>query len=262
MTSLQGKIAIVTGSTSGMGAFPAVALAGAGATVVVTGRRAELGEAVVDRIRSKGGEARFTAADITREEDVAHLVESTVEQFGRLDIAFNNAGGGGAYGPMDRVPAEAFAGVLAVNLTGTYLSMKHQIAAMRAGGGSIINNASTAGVQGTAIGLAAYTAAKHGVVGLTRAGALEAGPSNIRVNALITGPVDTEDFRKRVANQPGAIERAGRGTALGRICTEREVADAVIFLAGDGASFVTGTLLGLEGGMTAGTSMGQINPGA
>ncbi|MER5351960.1 SDR family oxidoreductase [Kitasatospora sp. NPDC002551] len=249
----------MTGSTSGMGAATALALAAAGAHVVVSGRRAELGNAVVERIREKGGQADFIAADVTVEDDVARLVGTTVERHGRLDVAFNNAGGGGAFGPLDRVPAEAFAQVIAVNLIGTYHSLKHEIAAMRAnGGGSIINNASTAGVQGTAFGLGAYTAAKHGVVGLTRATALEAGPAGIRVNALITGPVDTEDFRQRVGGQPGALERAGAATALGRIATEEEVANAVVFLAGDAASFITGSLFGLEGGMTAGVTAGTM----
>ncbi|MEV6972750.1 SDR family oxidoreductase [Kitasatospora sp. NPDC093806] len=261
MSRLQGKTALVTGSTSGMGAATAAALAAAGAHVVVSGRRSELGRAVVDRIRGGGGRAEFIAADVTVEEDVARLVATTVERHGRLDIAFNNAGGGGAYGPLDRVPAEDFAAVIAVNLTGTYFALKHEIAAMRvSGGGSIINNASTAGVQGTAFGLGAYTAAKHGVVGLTRATALEAGPAGIRVNALITGPVDTEEFRQRVGAHPGALERAGQGTALGRIATEEEVADAVVFLAGDAASFVTGSLFGMEGGMTAGVSAGAMQP--
>ncbi len=259
MSQLQGKIAIVTGSTSGMGVTAALALADAGASVVVSGRREDLGKAVVERIRLKGGEAEFIAADVTREDDVAALVSGAVERYGRLDIAFNNAGGGGAFGPLDRVPAEAFAAVLAVNLTGTFLCLKHEIAAMRAnGGGSIVNNASTAGVQGTAFGLGAYTAAKHGVVGLTRATALEAGPAGIRVNALITGPVDTEEFRQRVGSHPGALERAGVGTALGRICTEEEVAAAVVFLGSDASSFVTGSLFGLDGGMTAGVSMGML----
>ncbi|MFB8173534.1 SDR family NAD(P)-dependent oxidoreductase [Kitasatospora purpeofusca] len=259
MSQLQGKIALVTGSTSGMGAAAALALAAAGAHVVVSGRRAELGNAVVERIREKGGQADFVAADVTVEDDVARLVSTTVERHGRLDIAFNNAGGGGAFGPLDRVPADAFAAVIAVNLVGTYHSLKHEIAAMRAGGGgSIINNASTAGVQGTAFGLGAYTAAKHGVVGLTRATALEAGPAGIRVNALITGPVDTEDFRQRVGGQPGALERAGAATALGRIATEEEVANAVVFLSSDAASFVTGSLFGLEGGMTAGVTAGTM----
>ncbi|MFF2354510.1 SDR family NAD(P)-dependent oxidoreductase [Kitasatospora sp. NPDC058115] len=249
----------MTGSTAGIGAATAAALAAAGAHVVVSGRRAELGHAVVRRIREQGGQAEFTAADVTVEDDVARLVGGTVERHGRLDIAFNNAGGGGAFGPLDRVPAEAFAEVIAVNLTGTYHALKHEIAAMRAnGGGSIINNASTAGVRGTAFGLGAYTAAKHGVVGLTRAAALEAGPAGIRVNALITGPVDTEDFRRRIAGTPGALEQAGAATALGRIATEEEVADAVVFLGGDAAGFITGSLFELDGGMTAGVTAGTM----
>ncbi|WP_019544140.1 SDR family NAD(P)-dependent oxidoreductase [Streptomyces sulphureus] len=259
MPQLDGKIAIVTGSTAGMGARTAEALALAGAHVVVSGRNTERGAAVVEDIQAKGGRAEFVAADVVREEDVARLVEGTVERHGRLDAAFNNAGGGGAFGPIDKVPREAYDAVLAVNLTGTFLCLKYEVAAMKAaGGGSIVNNASTAGVQGTAFGLAAYTAAKHGVVGLTKAAALEAGPAGVRVNALITGPVDTADFRKRVEGQPGAVERAGAGTALGRICTEDEVAAAVAFLAGDESSFVTGSFLGLDGGMTAGVTAGMM----
>lgn len=263
MDQLTGKVAVVTGATSGMGAAAARALAARGAAVVVAGRRVELGEHVAAGITQAGGTAAFVAADVTREDDVAGLVAATVDRFGGLHIAFNNAGGGGAYGPLDRVDLQAFSDVLAMNLVSVFLSMKHQIPAIRAsGGGSIINNASTAGVVGNAFGLSAYTCAKHGVVGLTRAAALEYGGAGIRVNALITGTVATEEFLARVGAQPGALEKAKTSNGLGRLATVAEIAALVTFLAGDGAGFITGAALAIDGGATAGTPAGAVSRGS
>ncbi len=260
MGQLDGKVALVTGGTSGIGAAAARSLAAEGARVVVAGRRVEQGEQVAAEISKADGEAVFVAADVTREEQVASLIAETVDRFGGLHVAFNNAGGGGAYGPLDQVGLEAFASVLEVNVTGVFLSMKHQIPAMRAsGGGSIINNASTAGVTGNAFGLSAYTAAKHAVVGLTKAAALEFGDAGIRINSLITGAIDTGQLRVRLAAQPGALRMTKASNALNRLGTQEDVANLVTFLAGDTSGFISGGAIPIDGGATAGMTRGEAH---
>ncbi|CAN5793428.1 glucose 1-dehydrogenase [soil metagenome] len=193
------------------------------------------------------------ATDVTDEGDVARLVAEAVRRYGQLDVAFNNAGTGGVAGPIETIDLAAFSQVLAVNVVGTFLSLKHQIPALRdGGGGSIINNASTTGVVGSRSGMAAYTAAKHGVCGLTRAAALEHGASNIRVNALVTGPVATDQLESWFEAQPERAERIIGATALGRPAEESEIAALVVFLATKGAGYITGAALAIDGGLTAG----------
>jgi NAD(P)-dependent dehydrogenase (short-subunit alcohol dehydrogenase family) len=260
MAQLAGKVALVTGATVGIGAAVARALAAEGAKVMVAGRRVEEGEQVAAEIRKEGGEAAFMAVNVTREDDVASLVSGTVDRFGRLHIAFNNAGGGGAYGPLEHVKLEEFSDVLSVNVVGVFLSMKYEIPAMReSGGGSIINNSSTAGVAGNAFGLSAYTAAKHAVVGMTKAAALEYGDTGIRVNSLITGAIDTEQLRTRLAAQPGGLRMTKASNALNRLGTTDDVAALVTFLASDTSGFITGGALPMDGGATAGMTRGEAH---
>jgi NAD(P)-dependent dehydrogenase (short-subunit alcohol dehydrogenase family) len=253
MGSLDGKVALVTGATAGIGAAAARALAAAGAVVVLAGRRIEEGERVAHGILDLGGRARFIQADVTDEAQVAHLVAETVSAYGRLDIAFNNAGANLAFGPLERTSADAFMATVAANLLSTFYSLKYEIPAMQAEGGSIINTASTAGVQGVGQGIAAYVAAKHGVVGLTRAAALEQAQHRIRVNAILPGPVASEKWRAGVERTPGMLERIERAVPLGRVGSVEDIAALVVFLAGDGASFITGAALPIDGGQTAGS---------
>ncbi len=253
MGQLERKVALVTGATTGIGATAALALAAEGAAAVLAGRRAEKGEQVAAQIRSWGGEARFVQTDVTVEAQVERLVAETLGSYERLDIAFNNAGGNGAFGPLETTSAEAFMEVVTLNLVGVFYALKYEIPAMReAGGGSIINNASTSGVMGVGQGIAAYVAAKHGVVGLTRAAALEQAPNKIRVNVLVPGPVATETWRAGVERTPGMAGRVAASVPLGRVADMEDVTPLVVFLASDATSFITGATLAVDGGITAG----------
>jgi NAD(P)-dependent dehydrogenase (short-subunit alcohol dehydrogenase family) len=252
MGLLYGKIALVTGSTSGIGAAAARALAAAGAAVVVAGRRAEKGEEVAGAIRSEGHEARFVRTDVTDEAQVAQLIEYTVSEFGRLDIAFNNAGGMPPFEPLETLSAHAFADTIALNLASIFYSLKHEIHVMRGAGGSIINTASPAGLQGYGHGMSAYVAAKHGVIGLTRCAALEAASHHIRVNAIVPGVIGVERLYGEGELPPAMVERIVAGIPLGRVGTVDDVNALVLFLASDAASFITGAILPVDGGETAG----------
>jgi NAD(P)-dependent dehydrogenase (short-subunit alcohol dehydrogenase family) len=222
-----------------------------GAKVVVAARRDDEGEETARAIRDAHGEAHFVRADVTREVEVAALVEQMMSVYGRLDAAFNNAGLGGAIAPLTELAEETWHDQIAGNLTSVFLSMKHEIPAMlQGGGGSIVNTASVLGLVGIG-GIAPYVAAKHGVIGLTRATALELAQSGIRVNAVAPAVVDTSLFRSSL----GATEEGVRGaTALhpiGRLGTPEEIASLVLYLASDEASFLTGAALPIDGGWSA-----------
>jgi NAD(P)-dependent dehydrogenase (short-subunit alcohol dehydrogenase family) len=238
----------VTGGASGIGAAVARRLSRDGAGVVIAGRRRALGEATAGDLRAAGGRAVFVPADVTVPADVDRLVEAAVDSYGRLDGAFNNAGDVTARAPIIAVDDAAWHADLTSNLTSVFHCLRAQLPAMR-DGGSIVNNASIAGVSGTP-GLAAYTAAKHGVVGLTRSAALEAADRGIRVNALVTGNVDTPLYR-RLLGVPadGQLPRAPNPT--GRTATPDEVASFVVYLLSDDAAFITGAALAVDGGFTA-----------
>ena len=251
MGQLDGKVALVMGGTSGLGATAARAMAAQGAAVVIAGRRLAQGKAVVAQIKSLGGKAHFVRTDLTIEGEVKRAVAETVRHFDRLDIAFNNAGANYSAGPLETISAETFALDIATNLTSAFFSMKHEIPAMRqTGRGSIINTASSAGVMGVER-IAGYVAAKHGLIGLTRTAALELATQNIRVNAIVLGPMASESWQSRADATPGAMALVKNGVPMGRPASMDEACSLVVYLASDAASFITGAALAVDGGVTA-----------
>lgn len=250
--TLDGKVALVTGATSGMGEAVAVAMAAAGASIVLTGRREEEGARVAASITDDGGRATFVAADITVHDQVASVVEAALVRHGRLDIAFNNAGGVSQFGLLaDQSPA-GFAAEIELNLSSVFFSMRHEIPAMLAGGGGvIINNASQLGLVGIGAGVGPYVAAKHGVIGLTKAAALEYADQGLRVNAIAPAGVDTPLYRSTMGATPEGAAHIRSLHPVGRIATAQEIASFVVYLAGDDASFFTGAAIPIDGGWTA-----------
>jgi NAD(P)-dependent dehydrogenase (short-subunit alcohol dehydrogenase family) len=247
------KVILITGATSGVGRATAERLAAEGAKVVLAARGQESGDALVAGIRAAGDEAVFVPTDVTVEAEVAELVRQAVSRYGRLDGAFNNVGAPTAIGPVTEIDGEAWQAELTLNLSSVFYGLKHQIPALQAGGGgAIVNNASNLGVTGAA-GMASYSAAKHGVVGLTRSAALDTAATGIRINALITGGVDTPLLRANLGPTPEeSLRAAGAMHPVGRIAQPDEIAAFVAFLLSDEARFVTGAALAIDGGMTAG----------
>jgi NAD(P)-dependent dehydrogenase (short-subunit alcohol dehydrogenase family) len=248
---LRGKSVVVTGAGAGIGRAAAVAFGAVGARVVVAGRREDALTETARRIREAGGEATALVVDITRPDDVERMIQRTVERHGALHCAFNNAGVFGRTGRLADDTPENWSEVIATNLTGTWLCMKLQIAAMlRQGGGTIVNCASVSGVAGH-LGSCAYTASKHGVVGLTRSAALQYARRGIRVNVVCPGSTDTEMLRS-VYRTPEELARRADLLPLGRLGLPEEVAAVVLWLCSDASSFVTGQVLCTDGGVTAG----------
>jgi NAD(P)-dependent dehydrogenase (short-subunit alcohol dehydrogenase family) len=249
---LGSKVIVVTGGSSGIGRAVAERVASEGAAVVIGARRKDLGEEVAAGIRAAGGSALFVATDVTVETEVAGLVRTAVAELGRLDGAFNNAGGVGAFGAVQALDEAAWRADLDLNLSSVFYSLKHQIPAIleSGGGGAIVNNASLAGVRGIPT-MPAYVAAKHGVVGLTRAAALECARRGVRVNALVTGNVDTPLYRGLLGVPlEGDLEVEGMNPS-GRVSRPEEIAAFVAFLLSDEAAFITGAALAIDGGATA-----------
>jgi NAD(P)-dependent dehydrogenase (short-subunit alcohol dehydrogenase family) len=252
---LHGKVAMVTGGTSGIGRDTAVLFAKAGAKVVVTGRREREGKGTVELIRSAGGEGLFIKADVSRAADVDALVQEAVEKFGRLDIAFNNAGVEETFVPIADESEENWDRIIDINLKGTWLCLKHEIRQMlqQGDGGAIVNMASVAGLIG-APGSAAYAASKHGVMGLTKSAALETARSGIRVNAVCPAVVDTP-MGERLFGEPEMHKFAIGLHPIGRFGTPVEIAEAVVWMCSDRASFMTGQYIALDGGFLAGPNL-------
>ncbi|MBW8698540.1 2,5-dichloro-2,5-cyclohexadiene-1,4-diol dehydrogenase [Streptomyces sp. MBT84] len=249
---LKSKVVIVTGGTSGMGAAFARRAASEGATVLIGARDKERGEAIVTEIARGHGKALFVPTDVTVEEEVAHLVEVAVQEFGGLHGAFNNAGGGTSQGAIRDINASFWDGVIALNLTSVFYSLKYEIPAIVAsGGGSIVNNASVVGVVGDP-SAAAYSGAKHGVVGLTRSTALDAAREGVRVNALVTGLVNTPLWRGVVESSPEAAGLILDKQPTGRAADEAEIAAFAAFLLSDESPFINGAALAIDGALTAG----------
>jgi NAD(P)-dependent dehydrogenase (short-subunit alcohol dehydrogenase family) len=252
-TSLENKVAVVTGGTSGIGKAAALALAKAGAKVVVAGRRENEGNAVVETIEEGGGKALFVKTDVTREADVKALVDKAVATFGRLDIAFNNAGIEGQMGlTTDAQTPEHYQSVFDINVKGVLLSMKHEAVAMlRSGGGSIVNTSSIAARIGLPGG-GVYAASKHAVDGLSKSAALEFAKKGIRVNTVSPGTIQTEMIARMLGEGESEAKKWWEDRhPVGRFGTPEEVAAAVVWLSSPEASFVTGTDIAVDGGYLA-----------
>lgn len=254
---LDGRVAIVTGGNSGIGRATALALAQAGAKVVVAARREPEGAAVVTEIEAAGGRATFVRTDVAKETDVERMVETALQAYGRLDLAFNNAGADTMSGiskstAVTELEEADWDRLINVNLKGVWLSMKHELRPMlEAGAGSIVNTSSIAGLVGLR-NSSAYTASKHGVVGLTKAAALEVAGRGVRVNAVCPGTVETPMLERIFAAQPERRIAFAAAAPIGRIAAPREVADVVLFLCSDAASYLTGAAIPVAGGWGAG----------
>jgi NAD(P)-dependent dehydrogenase (short-subunit alcohol dehydrogenase family) len=247
-----GKVVIVTGGTSGIGREAAVLFAKQGAKVVVAGRREVEGEETMALIRAEGGEGIFVKTDVAKTADVQALVQKTVEKFGSLDIAFNNAGIEGAWIPIVDQSEDDWDSTININLKGVWLCLKYEIRQMlkQGTGGAICNMSSVAGWMGSA-GAATYCASKHGVIGLTKSAALETARQGIRVNAVCPAVIETP-MGERIFGAPEMRKYALGLHPIGRFGTPMEIAEAVVWMCSDKASFMTGQSLILDGGLLAG----------
>ncbi len=245
------KVALITGGTSGIGKATALAVAKQGAKVVLTGRREEEGRKVVDLITKEGGTAQFFRSDVSNSEDCKNMVTNTLDTFGRLDFALNNAGIEGVMAPIVEQTDENFHKVININVLGVLNSMKHEIPAMlKNGGGSIVNVASVAGMIGMPGG-SVYNASKHAVIGMTKVAALEMGEQGVRVNAVSPAAIETEMYDRFTGGSDEAVEYFKSLHPIGRVGKSEEIADPVLFLFSNEASFITGANLPVDGAFTA-----------
>jgi NAD(P)-dependent dehydrogenase (short-subunit alcohol dehydrogenase family) len=243
-------VVLVTGALTGIGRATALAFAYEGARIVVSGRNNDAGHALAAELSALGAEAQFVYADVRHEDEVRRLIEKTVTRFGCLDVAVNNAGTEGQLGPVTEQSADSYAATFDTNVLGTLLSMKHELRVMQAQGyGNIVNLSSTLGQRGAA-GASMYVASKHAVEGLTKSAALEAAAFGVRVNAVAPGPIETEmlnRFTGTAEKKAGAVA----GIPLKRAGKPEEVAQTILFVASDKASFITGQIICVNGGKTA-----------
>ncbi|QRQ83423.1 SDR family NAD(P)-dependent oxidoreductase [Cupriavidus oxalaticus] len=243
-------VVLVTGATSGIGRATALAFGRDGAQLVCSGRNAAAGAALVSQLRELGAEAEFVPADVANEEQVRQLVEHTITRFGRLDVAVNSAGTEGTPGSIVDQTVESYAATFDANVLGTFLSMKYALRVMlEQKEGVVINLSSTMGSRGNAQN-PMYVASKHAIEGLTKAAALDAARSNVRVNAVAPGPIET-GMLDRIAGGAEKIAAVAAGIPAGRIGTPEEVADAIVFLASARSRYITGQILAVNGGKTA-----------
>jgi NAD(P)-dependent dehydrogenase (short-subunit alcohol dehydrogenase family) len=248
MSRLNGKVAIITGASAGIGRATAKLFAAEGAKVVVGARRQAELDRLVAEVNENGGEAIALAGDVRSEEYHKALVATAVEHYGKLDVAFNNAGILGEGGPSTGVSEAGFTEALTINLTASFLAAKYQIAQMeKGGGGSVIFTSTFVGYSFAFPGVAAYAASKSGLIGLTQALAAEYGPKNIRVNAILPGAVDTDMYRE-MNNTPDKQDFITNLHALKRVAAPEELARSVLYLASDDSSFVSGTAMLIDGG--------------
>lgn len=249
MGRLDGKVAITTGAASGIGQAVAVAFAKEGAKVAVVDRNIEAGEETVRIIKKGGGQAIFVEADVSRSQDVKKMIETTVNNYGKLDILFNNAGFIAEVAPTADAGEEAFDATIATNLKGVFLGMKYAIPEMlKKGGGSIINTAALSGEMATPC-TPAYSASKGGVLALSRGTAVEYAAKNIRVNCITPGPIATPALAALLKDNLETKRNYLAAVPQGRLGSTTEVAQAVVFLASDESSYVTGHSLAVDGGL-------------
>jgi len=244
---VEGKVVLVTGAASGIGRASAIAFAREGAKVMVSDVDEARGKATVDALTRAGSEARFLRTDVTDELQVEALVRGTIESFGRLDCAHNNAGITGAVGAVHEIDFDGWQQTLTTNLASMFLCMKHEIRAMlKQGNGAIVNTASGAGVVATP-GLSPYCAAKHGLLGLTKTAALENARTGIRINAILPGSIDTPMLQRFMGKDPRIEKLIRAGQPGGRLGRPEEIAEAAVWLCSDRASFVSGSSLIVDG---------------
>jgi NAD(P)-dependent dehydrogenase (short-subunit alcohol dehydrogenase family) len=241
------QIVLITGALTGIGRAAALAFAKEGASVVVSGRKDAEGKALETELTGLGAKAAFIRADVRHEDEVRNLIDKTVARFGRLDVAVNNAGTEGKPGPVTEQTAESYAATFDTNVLGVILSMKHEVRAMQGqGSGSIINISSTYGHEGAA-GASVYVGSKHAVEGVTKSVALEVAKSGIRVNAVAPGPTDT-GMLTRFTGTPENKSALVSTVPMARLGLSEELANAIVFIASDEASFITGHVLNVDGG--------------
>ena len=244
-------VVLITGALTGVGRATALAFAREGARVVISGRRDDAGQALASELRALGTEAEYVHADVRLEADVSHLVDRVVERFGRLDIAINNAGTEGQSGPLTDQSTASFEATFATNVLGTLLSLKHEMRVMlKQRAGSIVNLSSMGGKVGIA-GASVYVASKHAVEGLTKSAALEGAAAGVRVNAVAPGPVATEMLDRFTAGSEEAKAGFVSTIPAKRPAKPEEIAQTILFLAGDKARYLTGESVSVDGGYTA-----------
>ena len=248
----DGKVALVTGGNAGIGKATALQFARQGARVVIAARRVDAGEQTVSEIRDAGGEAIFVRTDVSRTEDVKNMVDAAVSTYGRLDYAFNSAGIVLDRGRTHEHTLEDWDETIGINLKGLWLCVKYEVVVMlEQGGGAIVNDASTSGLVG-GMDRMAYRVSKAGVIMISRTAAMEYARQGIRVNCVCPGAIHTATFDRMIAGDPGLLERVSAQEEMGRVGQPEEVAECVVWLCSDAASFVNGHAMPIDGGFMAG----------
>ncbi len=247
---MSGPVVLITGALTGIGRATALTFAREGARLVVSGRRDEVGQALVEELRGLGAEAEYVRADVRLEDDVRNLLDQAVSRFGRVDVAVNNAGTEGTPGAVTDQTAETYAATFDTNVLGVLLSLKHELQVMRAqGAGAIVNVSSAYGHVGGAYA-SVYVASKHAVEGLTKSAALEAAGYGVRVNAVAPGPIETGMLDRFTGNEENKAGLTAQ-VAMKRVGTAQEIADTIVFIASSKATYITGQSFGVDGGFRA-----------